>query len=307
MGVENCVENPLVSIIIITYNSSKYIIETLESVRNQSYTNIELIISDDCSTDDTVAICEDWLRINGGEFVDYKLIRVAKNTGIAPNCNRGVAASKGEWLKLCAGDDLLLPQCIENNINFSKNNQDVKIFISNMVVFLDNTVPLEILEVRRPSNEHIWNQSVSVSQQYEENLLEYFGNTPSYFINSKVFDIVKFDENLPFIEDYSFSLNALKAGIQIVYNDVDTVLYRVGNHSVSNPKNKKGLYNSYYKIEREFDVIYRLPFLPSKIKKREDFEFNRKIFLEKCNLNYRNTFCRIINFVTLRMNPYRFF
>jgi hypothetical protein len=74
------------------------------------------------------------------------------------------------------------------------------------------------------------------------------------FYQFKVFDIIKFDEQLPLIEDYSFSLNALKAGFQIVYNDVDTVLYRVGNHSVSNPRNKLGLYNSYYKIEE--NLIY---------------------------------------------------
>lgn len=305
MGVGNCVENPLVSIIIITYNSSKYISETLESVRNQSYKNIELIISDDCSTDDTVAICEEWLKINGANFANYKLIAVTKNTGVAPNCNRGVKASKGEWLKLCAGDDLLLPECIADNIYFSKINQDINIFISNMIVFLDDTFPREILEIKRPSNEHIWNKSVSVAEQYEKNILEYFGNTPSYFINSKVFDKVKFDENVPFIEDYSFSLNALKAGFQIVYNDKDTVLYRERKGSISKAKNKE-LYNAFYLKIREFDIIYRTPFLSHKRKKMEEFEYNRKSYLIKYNLNHNNLLCRLINTITIYINPYRY-
>jgi hypothetical protein len=77
------------------------------------------------------------------------------------------------------------------------------------------------------------------------------------------------------IEDYSFSLNALKAGFQIVYNDVDTVLYRVGNHSVSNPRNKLGLYNSYYKIE-EFDLVYTL--FTIKNKKRKILSLIEKLF-----------------------------
>lgn len=50
-------KNPLFSIIVITYNSSVFVLETLESAKNQAYQNIELIISDDGSTDETVAIC----------------------------------------------------------------------------------------------------------------------------------------------------------------------------------------------------------------------------------------------------------
>ena len=49
--------NPLVSINVITYNSSKFVLETLESAKAQTYQNIELIVSDDCSTDNTVEIC----------------------------------------------------------------------------------------------------------------------------------------------------------------------------------------------------------------------------------------------------------
>ena len=52
---------PLVSVVVITYNSAKFVIETLESVKSQTYKNIELIISDDCSTDDTVERCRLWL------------------------------------------------------------------------------------------------------------------------------------------------------------------------------------------------------------------------------------------------------
>ena len=56
--------NPLVSIIVITYNSAKFVLETLESAKAQTYQNIELIISDDGSTDNTVQICREWLKNN---------------------------------------------------------------------------------------------------------------------------------------------------------------------------------------------------------------------------------------------------
>ena len=55
---------PLVSICVITYNSSKTVVETLESIKNQSYSNIELVVSDDCSPDNTVELVQQWLEKN---------------------------------------------------------------------------------------------------------------------------------------------------------------------------------------------------------------------------------------------------
>ena len=72
-------ENPLVSIIVITYNSAKYVLETLESARYQTYQNIELIVSDDCSVDNTVEICNNWIKKNSNRFARVELITVNKN------------------------------------------------------------------------------------------------------------------------------------------------------------------------------------------------------------------------------------
>ena len=77
-------ENPLFSIIIVTYNSSPYVLETLESARAQTYQNIELIITDDCSIDNTVNICREWIDKNKERFVRTELITVEQNTGILP-------------------------------------------------------------------------------------------------------------------------------------------------------------------------------------------------------------------------------
>lgn len=73
-------KNPLVSIIVITYNSAKYVLETLESAKAQTYQNIKLIVSDDCSTDNKIEICRKWLEKNKGRFVRTELITVEQNT-----------------------------------------------------------------------------------------------------------------------------------------------------------------------------------------------------------------------------------
>src|SRR5690606_12047202 len=110
------ISHPLVSVVVITYNSAKYVLATLESIKAQTYQNIELIVSDDCSNDDTVEICRSWMVENCERFIRTELITTEKNKGIPANCNRGVTASQGLWIKIIAGDDLLLPNCISHNV-----------------------------------------------------------------------------------------------------------------------------------------------------------------------------------------------
>ncbi|TXH52940.1 MAG: glycosyltransferase family 2 protein, partial [Bacteroidia bacterium] len=105
VDLEDRDKHPLVSIIVVTYNSSKFVLETLESAKSQTYQNIELLISDDGSTDDTLQICKDWLTQNKDRFVHTELITVEKNTGIPANCNRGIKAANGEWITFIDSDD----------------------------------------------------------------------------------------------------------------------------------------------------------------------------------------------------------
>jgi glycosyltransferase involved in cell wall biosynthesis len=97
------INKPLVSIIVVTYNSSKYVIETLESARLQSYKNVELIVTDDSSSDDTVEICKNWGLLHASHFVNFTIIESRQNQGIASNCNKGLLGASGEWDKTDRG------------------------------------------------------------------------------------------------------------------------------------------------------------------------------------------------------------
>ena len=87
--------NILVSVIIVSYNSADTILDTLESIKAQSYTDIELIISDDGSKDKTIEISENWLKLNGHCFSSSKLLTVKSNTGISANCKKCVEIASG--------------------------------------------------------------------------------------------------------------------------------------------------------------------------------------------------------------------
>ena len=126
---------PLVSVAVVTYNSSKTVIETLDSIFNQTYPNLELIVSDDRSTDNTVEICREWIDAHKERFVRTELLTVEKNTGVSANMNRGADACEGEWVKDIAGDDVLLPDCVETCVEYIQNHPEAVCVFANVEVF----------------------------------------------------------------------------------------------------------------------------------------------------------------------------
>jgi len=96
---------PLVSILVSNYNYGRFIGDTIKSALDQTYSNIELIICDDGSTDDSVEIIERYARRDSR----LQLIRKA-NGGQASGFNAAFAASRGEIIALLDSDDLFLPQ-----------------------------------------------------------------------------------------------------------------------------------------------------------------------------------------------------
>jgi len=100
---------PLVSVLMTAYNREKYIAEAIESVLASTYRNIELIIVDDCSKDDTVQIAKKY-EANDARI---KVYRNEKNLGDYHNRNKAASYAKGEYLKYVDSDDLIYPWGIE--------------------------------------------------------------------------------------------------------------------------------------------------------------------------------------------------
>ena len=98
---------PLVSICIPAYNNAGYIKKTVESILNQTYRNIELIVVDDKSTDDTVEILESI------EDTRLKIYKNEENLGMAGNWNRCLSLARGEFIKLICADDMIDANAIE--------------------------------------------------------------------------------------------------------------------------------------------------------------------------------------------------
>jgi len=108
--------NELVSIIMPSYNTAKFIKETVDSVLQQTYQNWELIIVDDCSSDNTDEIV--------ATFVDsrIKYIKNEKNSGAAISRNKALKEAKGKWIAFLDSDDIWLSDKLEKQINFMEKN-----------------------------------------------------------------------------------------------------------------------------------------------------------------------------------------
>lgn len=109
--------NDLVSIIMPSYNTGQYIAESIRSVLAQTYTNWELLIVDDCSTDDTDEVVLPFL-----EDKRIKYFRNGVNCGAAVSRNSALRKAKGRWIAFLDSDDLWLPQKLEKQITFMEQN-----------------------------------------------------------------------------------------------------------------------------------------------------------------------------------------
>jgi glycosyltransferase involved in cell wall biosynthesis len=125
--------NPLISIIIASYNSEKTINKTLDSIYNQTYQNFELIIIDGKSTDGTID-----LIMNYESIFCNKLIWISeKDNGIYEAWNKGISLSCGRWISFIGSDDYYEINALEKYVNIINDNQNIN-FISSKCLLVNS-------------------------------------------------------------------------------------------------------------------------------------------------------------------------
>lgn len=245
-------DNQLVSIVVFTYNSAKYVLETLESARKQTYSNIELIISDDGSTDDTVNLCRDWLGKWNKRFVRAELLTSLVNTGIPANFNRGYKVVQGNWIKGIAGDDVLKEDAIEQFIR-SYNGDAYIVETSYQELLLGKSGRYFIGNAIFPSQKEICLCNLPVELQYKKILWSCFIAAPTIFLKRDLFNLVGYyDERYRLMEDWPFWLKCLEYGYRIDFLPILTVYYRNGHESVTSNTSHMFYNDAFYKTEQTF-------------------------------------------------------
>lgn len=112
---------PRVSVITPAYNAATYLEETVKSVQAQSFVNWEMIIVDDCSTDDTYPLARRLAETDAR----IKVLQNEKNSGVAATRNKALDAASGEYIAFLDSDDLWLPKKLEKQVAFMEKGQYV--------------------------------------------------------------------------------------------------------------------------------------------------------------------------------------
>lgn len=249
---------PLVSIIVVTYNSSTYILETLESIKNQTYSNLELIITDDCSTDTTILAINIWLESNKTIKKVTKVITSSINTGAPENCNRGFKFASGKWVKTISGDDTLEINCIEKFVNFVNNNHCEIVFSKVNLLKGDR-------KIKNISNTSFFN--LNSKDQLKKILSnESYLFAPAFFIKKDLISRLNgFDTKYKIIEDLPFWIKLGLNNINFFLIDHYLVNYRINESNISRSNSSRFIDIKFY---NEYKIIFKELILPELIIRR---------------------------------------
>lgn len=298
---------PLVTILVVSYNSSEFIIDTLESAKYQTYRNIELVISDDNSNDNTVDICRKWLNDNSQFFINAELITSNINTGIPANFNRGLKKASGLWLKGIAGDDILANNCIEELLDYISGHEDeVNIISSNIIKFSGKSIHNGLVE----KNKFTWFCSKESTAQEQYLMLLRYNRVyaATVLIKRELLEITQgFDEKYRLLEDWPLWVKLTGMGYKIHHCNEALVYYRLHDNNLSQANIDSLVYNPIYKIDiafREKELAPRLPFI-------ENWGLRHRILgIKFCFLlgnSKKNLFLRLIRFIFEWSNPLSIF
>ena len=234
---------PLVSVIIPTYNRKNTILASGNSVLNQTYKNIELIVVDDCSTDDTIDILE---KINDKRL---KVIRHPKNKGQNAARNTGIKESSGEYIAHHDSDDIWHLNKLEVQMN-KFQEVDADILCCQTAVNDEDT---HKYLYNHPNEKLVKEGFVSYKQ-----LLKYNCTTSQTIIGkAECFKYVLFDENQPRFTDWALSLDLVKK-YKLYYQQAVLVdVYQQKDSITKNPQ--KGVRGMEMLFEKHKEAILSDP------------------------------------------------
>lgn len=191
---------PLVSTLVACYNQKRFVVETLESVRAQTHPNIELIVTDDCSTDGSQDVIRQWLDAN---WPHATFIARPRNGGVCAVCNDFIGRARGKYLALLAADDLWKPHKLQAQVDvFERDTGELGVVYSDadQINEFGEPLPRRFIESHRQFDRH------PEGWIFEQFLYNNFIPAVSVMIRADCFRKVgRYDETLVF-EDWDMWL-----------------------------------------------------------------------------------------------------
>jgi glycosyltransferase involved in cell wall biosynthesis len=224
-----------VSVIIPAYNYGHFVGESVRSVLNQTFTDFELIVVDDGSTDDTAQIIS--------AFNDHRIRYIyQKHQGVGAAQNCGIMNAKGEYITILGSDDIYLPDNLDIKVKYLDSHASVGLVCSDAYVFDNNTGAILGRFWRDPKVSHFWVDPERAAREPLRELLYRgcFIMPQATMVRREVFkDIGYFDESLPTHEDWDLFLRMiLRYRVEII----DKPLLKLRRHTSNLSENQDKMY-----------------------------------------------------------------
>jgi glycosyltransferase involved in cell wall biosynthesis len=190
---------PLVTVICLCYNHSRFVREAIESVLNQTHQNVQLIVVDNGSTDNSVEVIRQEIR----NRPSIEFIALQKNLGNCKAVNRALTLAKGEFLIDLAADDVLLPPRIETGVQvLQQEGQEYGVHFSDAELISENGSHISMHSDRFPHS------SIPQGDLYKELISRYFICPPTLMCTREVMNQLNgYDESLTY-EDFDFLIRS---------------------------------------------------------------------------------------------------
>lgn len=267
-----------VSILMPMYNSEKYITESINSILNQGYENIELIIVDDGSTDLSIKIVEKYSDSR------IKLYKNIENKGLPYTRNKLLNLATGEYIALLDSDDIALENRIKIQVEFLENNKNIDIVGSSAIIFGK-------YKVEKPSKVIIGVENIKCNLMFGNCMLNSTVMMRSSFIKeNKLF----YRKECEVCQDYSFFVDAALVG-NIENMNISTIKYRTGHENITKKSKMKNINlrknilkeigirafkgNGFFLDEVEYELISKYIW-----EKNESIKYNYQEFNELINI-----------------------
>lgn len=228
----------LVSVIVPVYNVSDYVGHCIESVVNQTYENIEIIVINDGSTDDSLSVCRTW------EAKDSRVMVIdQENQGVSVARNAGLAACTGEWICFVDGDDWMETDAIERMLDCASDDTDILI-----TDYYVNAVSKEWTESFFSLEDHDFSKDEHIELIKNCFIKTSFTNWSAVTMVgvpwAKIFraDVIKknninYDKNLRKMQDALFCSEAFENCGNVFFRKIPTYHYRQNNVSITHKGN----------------------------------------------------------------------
>ena len=242
---DNPAANPLVTMIVLSYNQSRFVLETLESVRAQTYKNTQLIILDDCSSDDSVAIIDRWQQENE---ICCTFIRHQKNQGVCKSFNDALAAATGKYISAIGSDDVWLPDKIALQVEIMESQpENVGVLYTDAFQIDEDGHPLPEMLIASCRNLPEMPQGQILDTLLEGNFI---GGQTALIRRSCYDQVGLYDENLPW-EDWDMWMRMARR-YSFLYSPTPAAKYRVHAKSVSHSDPARMLKDSFKICIKQF-------------------------------------------------------